>query len=125
MLDEKLLEVITSPPDSALAIITGNSEGPHVVNSWNSYIQINEADNLLLPAGRMRKTEANLAVNSRVLVTISNREVQGRSYKGTGFLITGQAFFETEGPDFLLVKAKFPWARAALKIVVEKAEQTL
>lgn len=124
-MNEKLLEVINTPPDSAFAIVTAGEDAPHVVNSWNSYIQFNQQNELLVPAGRMRVTEANLLKDERVWLTISNREVQGRSYKGTGFYITGKARFENEGPNFEQVKEKFPWARAALVIAVETAEQTL
>ncbi len=37
----------------------------------------------------------------------------------------GTAEFAAKGPDYDTVKAKFPWARAALAIKVESAEQTL
>ena len=57
MLDKKLLEVLTSPPDAAVAIVTQGKDGPHVVNSWNSYAQITEDDKILFPAGRMNETE--------------------------------------------------------------------
>lgn len=125
MLDEKLLEVLNSPPDSALAIVTQGHDGAHVVNSWNSYAQVTRDGKLLFPAGRMKKTEENLKSDSREKLTISNREVQGKSYKGTGFLVCGTAQFDTDGETYEGVKAKFPWARAALVITVETAEQTL
>ena len=125
MLDKKLLEVLTSPPDAAVAIVTQGKDGPHVVNSWNSYAQITEDDKILFPAGRMNETEQNIRANNRVKMTICNREVQGKSIKGTGFLVIGTAEFAAEGADYDTIKAKFPWARAALAIKVESAEQTL
>lgn len=73
----------------------------------------------------MNETEQNIRANNRVKMTICNREVQGISYKGTGFLVIGTAEFAAKGPDYDTVKAKFPWARAALAIKVESAEQTL
>lgn len=125
MLNEKLLEVLTTPPDAAVAIVTQSEEGAHVINSWNSYAQITKEDKILFPAGRMHKTEQNLKADSRVKLTITNREVEGKSYKGTGFLVTGTAKFSVEGPDYDTIKAKFPWARAAIAIEVISAEQTL
>lgn len=125
MLKEKLLEVIQSPPDAALTIVSQGPSGPHLVNSWNSYIQIGRGGRLLIPAGGMEETEKNLAVNPEVQVSISNREVQGFSYPGTGFILTGKAVMEKEGDDYDLVKAKFPWARAALVISILSARQTL
>ncbi|MBZ3656099.1 pyridoxamine 5'-phosphate oxidase family protein [Salmonella enterica subsp. enterica serovar Senftenberg] len=75
-----------------------------------------EDDKILFPAGRMNETEQNIRANNRVKMTICNREVQGISYKGTGFLVIGTAEFAAKGPDYDTVKAKFPWARAARRL---------
>lgn len=125
MIGDKLREVLSTPPDSALAIITRGEDGPHVVNSWNSYVQVTDDGKLVIPAGRMFETEKNIAANNKVKLTITNREVEGKTYKGTGFLIEGTAALEKEGPRFDGIKAKFPWARAALTITIESEEQTL
>lgn len=125
MTDKKLMEVLTTPPDAALAIVTQGINEPHVVNSWNSYVQVTSEGKLLIPAGSMSETEKNIEKNKKVQLTISNREVQGKTYKGTGFLIKGTAAFVKEGSDFDTIKAKFPWARAALAITIEAMEQTL
>lgn len=125
MLDEKLLEVIHSPPDSALTLVTLGPEGPHLINSWKSYLQLSQDGHLLLPAGGMEETEANLACNPAIQLSISNRQVQGFSYQGCGFILSGTALMVKEGPDFDQVKAKFPWARAALAVTVLSAQQTL
>ena len=124
-MDEKFIEVLKTPPDSALAIVTQGEDGPHVVNSWNSYVILSGQERLLLPAGRMYETEKNVRRDDRVRLTVSNREVQGKAYKGTGFLVTGRARFKTEGEDFETVKKAFPWARAVLVIEVKTTEQTL
>lgn len=125
MIDEKLMEVLTTPPDAALAIVTQGLNEPHVVNSWNSYVHVNNEGKLLIPAGRMNETEKNIEGNNKVKLTIANREVKGKTYKGTGFLIKGTADFIKEGSDFNMIKEKFPWARAALTITIESTEQTL
>lgn len=124
-MDEKFIEVLKTPPDAALSIVTQGEKGPHVVNSWNSYVLFGEDGVLLIPVGRMHETEKNVQKDDRVKLTVSNREVEGKTYKGTGFLVTGRAQFETEGANFDLVKKSFPWARAALVIKVESTEQTL
>lgn len=79
----------------------------------------------MIPAGRMNKTEKNVEVNNIVKLTIGSREVQGLSYKGTGFLITGKAKFVKDGPGFNMIREKFSWARAALEVTIETAIQTL
>jgi hypothetical protein len=39
MIDEKIMEVLATPPDAALAIVTQGLNEPHVINSWNSKAQ--------------------------------------------------------------------------------------
>ncbi len=74
----------------------------------------------------MHQTEKNIAVNSKVWLTVGAREVVGkRGQPGAGFLVTGTAEFLFGGEDFDRVKTRFGWARAALKITVENVTQTL
>jgi len=120
---EKLLEVLKK--DGVVAIATLGPDGPHMVNTWNSYIRVSEDGRLLIPAGYFHKTEANIAVNDKVLLTLGSSKVQGLNGPGTGFLIKGTAAFVTAGPDFEATKARFGWARAALAITIDSATQTI
>lgn len=45
---EKLLEVLEK--DGVVAIATLGPDGPHMVNTWNSYIRVSEDGRLLIPA---------------------------------------------------------------------------
>ena len=123
MIPEKLLQVLQH--EGVVAIVTQGQDGPHLVNTWNSYIQVNPEDCFLIPAGSMHKTEENITGNPHVLVTVGAREVQGIHGPGTGFLIKGTAAFRKDGPEFELIQRKFPWARAALEIKIDSATQTL
>ena len=123
MIPEKLLEVLKH--QGVAAIATQGQDGPHLVNTWNSYVQITEDGRLLIPAGYMQETEANIARDNRVLITVGSHEVAGKLGPGTGFLIKGTAAFVSAGPDFDTIKAKYAWARAALAITVLSATQTL
>lgn len=120
---EKLLEVLKH--DGVVAIATMGQDGPHLVNTWNSYIKITSDGHLLIPAGYMQHTEANIALNSNVLLTLGSCKVPGKLGPGTGFLIKGTAAFVSTGPDFEAIKARFEWARAALVITAETITQTL
>jgi hypothetical protein len=120
---EKLLECLKY--DGVVAIATLGPDGPHMVNTWNSYIRISEDGRMLIPAGYMQRTEANIAANPKVLVTLGSIKVPGQHGPGTGFLIRGTADFTSAGPDFELLKARFAWARAALAVTIESATQTL
>jgi hypothetical protein len=123
MIPEKLLEVLKQ--DGVVAIATLGEDGPHMVNTWNSYIRITDDGRLLIPAGYMHRTEANIATNSNVLITLGSSKVAGKNGPGTGFLIKGTAAFIFSGPDFDATKKRFAWARAALAVTILSATQTL
>ena len=123
MIPEKLLEVLKQ--DGVVAIATLGQDGPHMVNTWNSYIQVTGDGRLLIPAGYMHKTEANIAFNNNVLITLGSSKVAGNMGPGTGFLIKGTAAFITSGPDFDAIKEKFVWARAVVAVTIASATQTL
>lgn len=123
MIPEKLREVLKH--DGVVAIATVGQDGPHMVNTWNTYIQISGDRRLLIPAGYMHRTERNIAVNNEVLLTAGSSKVRGNQGAGTGFLIKGTASFVSTGPDFEVVKARYRWARATLVVDVSAATQTL
>lgn len=123
MIPEKLLEVLKQ--DGVFAIATLGEDGPHMVNTWNSYVRITDDGRLLIPAGYMHHTEANIATNSNVLITLGSSKVAGKNGPGTGFLIKGTAAFIFSGPDFDATKKRFAWARAALAVTILSATQTL
>ncbi|TVM00412.1 MAG: FMN-binding protein [Candidatus Brocadia sp. WS118] len=122
MIDEKLLEIMKK--DGVVAIATLGEDGPHLVNTWNSYLRISEEGRLFIPAGYMHKTEANIAYNPDVLITLGSSKVKGLHGPGAGFLIKGKAEFIKSGPDFDFMKAKFSWLRATLAVTIESATQT-
>jgi hypothetical protein len=122
MIPEKLLEIMKQ--DGVVAIATMGEDGPHMVNTWNSYIKVSQDGRLFIPAGYMYKTEANIARNPNVLITLGSSKVTGLHGPGAGFLIKGKAAFITSGPDFDFMKEKFSWLRATLAITIECATQT-
>lgn len=122
MLNQTLLDVLSH--EGVLAIVTQGENEPHVVNTWNSYVQVQE-EKLIIPVGTMVETEKNLKKNPKLKITCGSRDVQGLRYMGTGFLVTGQGVMETSGSSLDLIHSQFPWARAALVVTVESAKQTL
>ncbi len=119
----KMHEVLKN--EGVVAIVTQGVAEPHVANTWNSYIHVSMEGNLLIPAGGMKVTEANIAKNEKVHITLGSREVDGFRSKGTGFHITATAKFMFEGTEFSSVKEKYPWCRAALIIKPVTITQTL
>ena len=122
MISEKLREVMKQ--DGVVAIATLGQDGPHMVNTWNSYLRTTEDGRLLIPAGYMHRTEANIAFNPEVLITLGSSKVKGLHGPGAGFLIKGTAAFITSGPDFDLLKTKFEWLRATLAVSIHSVTQT-
>jgi len=122
MIPEKLKEILKQ--DGVVAIATLGQDGPHMVNTWNSYIRPTDDGRLLIPAGYMHRTEANIAFNPEVLITMGSSKVKGLHGPGAGFLIKGKATFITSGPDFDILKSKFAWLRATLAVTIDSAVQT-
>jgi predicted pyridoxine 5'-phosphate oxidase superfamily flavin-nucleotide-binding protein len=120
---DTLLEVLTK--DGVVAIATLGPDGPHMVNTWNTYVRVSDDGRLLIPAGYFHKTQANIEFNNKVLVTLGSIKVRGLNGPGTGFLIKGTATFLTAGPEFDATKSLFAWARAVLAIKIDFATQTL
>ena len=123
MIPEKLIEVLKK--DGVVSIATLGQDGQHMVNTWNSYVRITHDERLLIPAGYMHRTEANIAINNKILLTLGSSKVAGKNGPGTGFLIKGTAAFLTSGPDFEATQARFKWARAVLAVTIDSATQTL
>ena len=123
MVPDKMREVLKH--EGVVAIATLGQDGPHLVNTWNSYVQITEDERLLIPAGSMNRTEANITGNKSVLITVGSRMVAGKNGPGTGFLIEGTAAFMTSGSDLEATKGRFAWARAVLAVTINSATQTL
>ena len=122
MIPQKLREIMKK--DGVVAIATLGPDGPHLVNTWNSYLRISPDERLLIPAGYMHKTEANIVGNPNVLITLGSSKVKGLHGTGAGFLIKGKANFITSGPDFDCMKETFSWLRATLAVTLETATQT-
>lgn len=125
MIDETLLAILQHPVDGAVSLVTYGDDGPHLVNTWNSYIEVMPGDRLLIPAYGYRKTESNLSQHNEITLSIASREVEGRRGKGTGFIVKGTTRFITSGEDFDRMKAKYAWMRAILEVTVTSAKQTL
>jgi len=123
MIPDKMLQILKY--EGVVAIVTMGGDGPHIVNTWNSYITITRDEHLLIPVGGMIRTEANVEKNNNVLITLGSREVQGFRGPGAGFLIKGTAAFIKSGEQFDILKKRFSWARAVMEITILSATQTL
>jgi roadblock/LC7 domain-containing protein len=80
MLPEKLKEIMKQ--DGVVAIATLGEDGPPLVNTWNSYIRVSGDGRLLIPAGYMHKTEANVAFNNLSADHFGQQQSNRQSWAG-------------------------------------------
>ena len=125
MLDAVCREVLDAT--EFVAIVTSGPDGPHVVATWGDYIrQLGmEDDRLLIPAGFYQHTEENLGRDPRIQLLAGSRRAEGTQGPGQGCLLEGTGAIVTSGEEMDRVKAKFPWARGALVVRVEKVSALL
>jgi hypothetical protein len=103
-------------------MVTVGAEGPHLVATWNSYIEVLADNAIAFPAGGMQRTQANVEAGSPVQLIIGSRDDAG---KGTGFRLAGQAEFQSGTPVHDQLKVRFPWCRAAVVVRVDRVEKVL
>ena len=120
-----LKNILNHPLDSGVPIVTHNSEKAHIANTWLSYVELEDDKVLYIPAAGMNITEALLKENNHVILSFTNREIQGKMMPGTGVNVEGTGELLFSGDSFERVQKKFPWARAALKVNINKVTQTL
>lgn len=123
MLTEKFFEVISH--EGVVSIISWGKGEPHVANTWNSYLTLTKDNKILIPAGVMVKTEANIKENNKVKMTLGSKEVQGHFTQGAGFRLEGTAKFISLGEEYNMMKEKFPFLTRVLEITLTEIEQTL
>ena len=122
MLPKEFHEVIAS--EGVVSIVSWGTGEPHVVNTWNSYLIIQDNQKILIPAAGMRKTQANTEVNSKVKLTVGSKEAQGKKM-GRGFLLEGTAEFLKSGTEYDQMKATCPFTSRVLVVTVTSIEKTL
>ncbi len=123
VLTPEVLEILRH--EAPVAIVTAGEAGPHLVGTWQSYIEV-DADALVIPAGGYRLTQANVEAGSPVQLLVGSRDVPGQGgYPGGGFRLTGTGSFVDAGPVFERTKARFPWSHAALVVRVAAAQRLI
>lgn len=123
MLTEKFTEMIRH--EGVASIVSWSNNEAHIVNTWNSYINVTEDGRVLIPAAGMYSIEGDIKENKKVKVTVGSKEVQGQYGPGAGIRIEGTAKFLTSGAEFDMMKGKFPFLSRVLEITVELSKQTL
>lgn len=124
MLTEKFFDVLKK--EGVVSIVSWGIDEPHVVNTWNSYLEVTSDERILIPAYAMRRTEKNVNHNNKVKIALGSKDVLGyKDYQGTGFVIEGTAKYLESGSEFDMMKEKFSFLTRVLEITVTSAKQML
>ena len=107
-----------------MPIATSGDAGAHLVSTWggenkDGYVFIIDDETIAWPAGTYRKTEENVRKTEKVQTLVALRE------KHNGYRLEGTAKFIVNGPIHRMIKERFPWARAAVVMKIERYEKLL
>jgi len=119
MLDAAVLSTLKA--EGPAAFVTTGPSGPHLVATWQSYLEVLDGSRLAFPAAPRGylTTEANLAAGSTCQMVVGSRaDLQG-------FRLTGTAELQTDTPVHRHLQERFPWCRAAVVFKVGKVERIL
>jgi hypothetical protein len=122
-LTDKFFEVINH--EGVVSIVSWGITEPHIVNTWNSYLNITNDEKILIPAAGMHSIETDLKQNNKVKLTLGCKEVQGLFTAGAGFRIEGTALFHASGNEYTMMKEKFPFLTRVLEVSITSLIQTL
>ncbi|HEY3366321.1 MAG TPA: pyridoxamine 5'-phosphate oxidase family protein [Symbiobacteriaceae bacterium] len=102
--------------------MTVGEGGPHLVATWQSYLDLLDDTTIAFPAGGFFVTEANLKAGSTMQMVVGAK-TGTLSGKPQGYRISGTAEVQTGTEIHQRVKAKFPWCRAAVVMRVTGVEK--
>lgn len=123
MFNNTFKEVLTH--NGVVSITTWAENNAHVSNTWNSYLQLQGENRILIPAAWLNRTEKNIDINNNVILTLGSPDVQGKMGMGTGFVINGTAKFINSGEDFDMMKEKFSFLTRVLEVTAVSVKQTI
>ncbi|WP_257308405.1 pyridoxamine 5'-phosphate oxidase family protein [Geothrix fuzhouensis] len=109
--------------EGSATFLTNGADGPHLVATWQSYLEVVDDETLAFPAGGYRVTEANLARDPSVQMIIADK----RSPAGPaiGFRLTGAAEVQSGNALHERLKVKYSWCRGVVVMHVKHLERIL
>ncbi|HJE96675.1 MAG TPA: pyridoxamine 5'-phosphate oxidase family protein [Ligilactobacillus acidipiscis] len=123
-LDKKFLEALKH--EGPATIVTFNATPAGVVNTWMSYIMLDEENNLMyIPAAGMHSIEDDFTTDNHIVITVGSKDVIGTVGPGAGFYVYGLGTFITTGPAYEKMKKSFPWIRKCLRVDIDHIEQKI
>ncbi|WP_461226990.1 pyridoxamine 5'-phosphate oxidase family protein [Lacticaseibacillus suihuaensis] len=121
-MNQTFLDVLNR--EGPVTIITVNAAPAHVVNTWMSYVTLQDGE-LWIPAAGMHSIEADFPTDNRVTLTFGSKDITGTVGPGAGFHVHGRGRFVASGPAFDAKKAQFPWLTRLLIVTIDDVEQKI
>jgi hypothetical protein len=121
LLDATVRDVLRA--EGSATFVTNGPNGPHLVATWQSYLDILDDETLAFPAGGYRATEENLGRDAKVQMVIADKH--GPSGSAIGFRLTGTAEVQSGQALHERMKAKYPWCRGVIVMRVARVERIL
>ena len=121
MLDSTIFAVLEA--EGSATFVTNGPDGPHLVATWQSYLEAIDDATLVFPAGGYRVTQSNLELNPSLQMVIGSKG--SPSGPAIGFRLTGMAELQSGNALHERLKAKYPWCRAAVVMRVTDVERIL
>jgi hypothetical protein len=121
LLDETVRAVLGS--EGSATFVTNGLDGPHLVATWQSYLEVLDDETLIFPAGGYRATESNLARDATVQMIIADK--RGPQGPAIGFRLTGTAELQQDHALHGRLKVNYPWCRGVVVMRVKKVERIL
>ena len=122
MIDDAVRSVLRA--EGAATFVTNGPCGPHLVATWQSYVEVVDETTLIFPAGGYRRTEDNLAANAYTQLILGARTGTSTG-KPLGYRLTGTAEVQVGTPLHDRLKARHSWCRAAVVVHVSNVERIL
>lgn len=112
--------------DGIVSVCSSSEKGKgHIANTWNKYLIITDAGQILVPCFGFKETEKNVKDDPEIEVVLGSHEVPGVMGMGTGFLLKGTAVFQREGTLFEKMHDKCAFANRVLVFTPQSCTQTI
>ncbi|KRM43837.1 pyridoxamine 5'-phosphate oxidase family protein [Lentilactobacillus parafarraginis] len=123
-MDQKFLDVMKH--EGPVTIVTINANPASVVNTWMSYVTVDEKNKqLIIPAAGMHSIEDDFEMDNHVTITVGSKDVEGTVGPGAGFHIHGTGEFADSGAAFDAKKKQFPWLSRILIVTIDDIQQKI
>ncbi|MBI4493765.1 MAG: pyridoxamine 5'-phosphate oxidase family protein [Chloroflexi bacterium] len=123
MIDEEVRDCLAAAPFVAFATVGSSDQHQgevHLAATRGAYVQVLDDHTVCWPAGWLPTTTRNLGENGQVLALLMADRPEGPQV----MRLHGTGAVERSGPVYEQVKARYPWAQAAIVVQVKRVSRS-